>query len=182
MPEPLLTFILKCLYLMLPAYFANMAPVMVKKINFLYYPIDFSKKLGSSPLFGKNKTFRGLFFGVLSAVIIAYIQFLLYKAGYFRELLFTDYKNWLSLGFLMGLGALAGDLAKSFFKRRLGIKPGARFVPFDQTDFVVGALLFIMPVFAVTLKLFLVSLLLSIALHIIVNHAAFYLKIRNEKW
>ena len=82
----------------------------------------------------------------------------------------------------MGLGALIGDLIKSFFKRRLGLKPGARFVPFDQTDFVVGALIFIMPIFHVTLEIFFASLLLSFALHIAVNHAAFWLKIRNEKW
>ena len=83
---------------------------------------------------------------------------------------------------LIGLGALTGDLVKSFFKRRLGFEPGAKFVPFDQTDFVVGALLFIMPIFGLTLKIFFVSLLLSFMLHIIVNHLAFYLRIRNEKW
>ena len=83
---------------------------------------------------------------------------------------------------LMGFGALTGDLIKSFFKRRLGIRPGARFIPFDQTDFVVGALVFIMPVCSLTLKIFIVSLLLSFVLHIIVNHIAFYLRIRNEKW
>ena len=82
----------------------------------------------------------------------------------------------------MGLGALAGDLIKSFFKRRIGIAPGHKFIPFDQTDFVVGALVFIMPVFELTLNIFIVSLLLSFLLHIIVNHVAFYLKIRNEAW
>ena len=82
----------------------------------------------------------------------------------------------------MGFGALAGDLVKSFFKRRIGINPGAKFIPFDQTDFVVGALVFIMPIFDLTLEIFFASLLLSFILDIIVNHAAFYLKIRNEKW
>ena len=82
----------------------------------------------------------------------------------------------------MGSGALVGDLIKSFFKRRLGIEPGDRFIPFDQTDFVIGALVFILPVFDVTFNLFIVSLLLSFVLHILVNHLAFYLKIRNEKW
>ena len=52
-------FLLKCFYLMLPAYFANMAPVIVKRIDFLAFPVDFSKTLGKKPILGKNKTFRG---------------------------------------------------------------------------------------------------------------------------
>lgn len=175
-------FLLKCFYLMLPAYFANMAPVIVKKIDFLNFPVDFGKELGKKPLFGKHKTFRGIVFGVVFAVIAAYIQYSLYGIEFFRDISFMNYKNWLLLGFLMGLGALTGDLVKSFFKRRLGIAPGAKFVPFDQTDFVMGALVFMLPVFRLDLKIFSASLLLSFVLHIAVNHIAFYLKIRNEKW
>ncbi|MDP3765790.1 MAG: CDP-archaeol synthase [Nanoarchaeota archaeon] len=182
MAEPLGLFLLKCSYLMLPAYFANMAPVMVKKINLFVFPIDFNKQVGNKPVLGKNKTFRGLIFGVIFAIIVAYFQFLLYGVGSFKNISFIDYKNWPLFGFLMGFGALSGDLVKSFFKRRLGIKPGARFVPFDQTDFVVGALVFITPIFDLTLSIFVIALLLSFILHIIVNHLAFYLKIRNEKW
>ena len=182
MEEKFALFLLKCFYLMMPAYFANMAPVIVKKVNFLAFPIDFGKKISSKPLLGRNKTFRGMFFGIIFAIVIAYLQFSLYNLEFFRDVSFFSYQNWLLIGFLMGFGALMGDLAKSFFKRRLGIKPGERFVPFDQTDFVVGALVFIIPVFSVTLKIFIVSLLLSFVLHIAVNHIAFYLKIRNEKW
>ena len=182
MAETFLIFVLKCFYLMLPAYFANMAPVMVKKINLFVFPIDFNKEIGDKPILGKNKTFRGLIFGVVFAVIIAYLQFLLYDLELFRNVSFIDYSDWLLFGFLMGFGALTGDLIKSFFKRRLGIKPGAKFVPFDQTDFVVGALVSITPIFDLTLNIFVIALLLSFILHIIVNHLAFYLKIRNEKW
>ena len=182
MQEPFAVFILKCFYLMMPGYFANMAPVMVKKIGLFAHPIDFNEKINGKPIFGKNKTFRGLVFGVVFAVIVSYLQFILHDADFFNGISFFDYQNWLLFGFLMGLGALAGDLAKSFFKRRLGIKPGEKFIPFDQTDFVVGSLLFVMPIFHLTLKIFFVSLLLSFALHILVNHIAFYLRIRNEKW
>lgn len=182
MAETLGLFLLKCLYLMLPAYFANMAPVMVKKIKLFDYSIDFNKTFCNKPILGKNKTFRGLIFGVIFAVIIAYLQFLAYNAYFFKNISFFDYKNWLLFGLLMGLGALTGDLVKSFFKRRLGIKPGEKFVPFDQTDFVAGALAFVMPIFNLTFRIFAASLLLSLVLHIVVNHIAFYLRIRNEKW
>ncbi len=175
-------FLLKCFYLMLPAYFANMAPVIAKKINFLAIPVDFNKKINNRPLFGKNKTKRGFVFGILSAIIVAYVQHELYENPYFGSISFIDYSNWLLFGFLMGFGALTGDLAKSFFKRGMGIKPGGRFIPFDQTDFVIGAFLFAEPVFRLGLKIFVSSLVLSFCLHIIVNHAAFYLKVRSEKW
>ncbi len=180
--ESFALFLLKCFYLMLPAYFANMAPVMVKHIKLFVFPIDFDKQLNNKPILGKNKTFRGLIFGVVFAVLVAYVQFLLYSMEFFKNISFLNYQSWLLFGFLMGLGALTGDLLKSFFKRRLGLKPGARFIPFDQTDFVVGALVFIMPLFDLTLKIFIVSLLLSFVLHIIVNHIAFYARIRNERW
>ena len=175
-------FILKCFYLLLPAYFANMAPVIVKKINLFKFPIDFNKQINKKPLLGKNKTFRGLAFGIIFAIVVCYLQFSLYNIVFFKNISFINYKNWLLFGFLMGFGALTGDLIKSLFKRRLGLKPGAKFVPFDQIDFVIGALVFIIPLFTLTFTIFLVSLLLSFVLHITVNHIAFYLKIRKEKW
>ena len=182
MADSFVIFILKCFYLMLPAYFANMAPVMVRRISIFAFPIDSNKKMNNKPILGKNKTFRGFIFGTISGVIIAYFQFLLSDIEFFRSISFFDYQNWFLFGLLMGFGALTGDLVKSFFKRRLDFEPGAKFVPFDQTDFVVGALLFIMPVFDLTLKIFVVSLVLSFMLHIITNHLAFYFRIRNEKW
>ncbi len=182
MPESLAVLMLKCFYLMLPAYFANMAPVIVKKINVLAVPIDFNKKINGRPLLGSNKTYRGLVFGIGFAVIIAYLQFLLYGREFFRGISFIPYENWPLFGFLMGLGALTGDLVKSFFKRRVGIEPGRTFIPFDQADFVIGALLFITPVFGLTLNILFISLLLSFVLDVIVNHIAFYLGARNEKW
>ncbi len=182
MPESFAFFVLKCFYLMLPAYFANMAPVIVKKINLFDFPLDFNKKLNNKPILGSHKTFRGVIFGVVFAIIAAYIQFLLYRGGFFRNLSFFDYENWLLLGFLMGFGALAGDAVKSFFKRGAGIKPGHKFIPFDQIDFVIGAYIFVATFFELTIKIFIVSLLLTFVLHTIVNHIAFYMHIRNEKW
>jgi CDP-2,3-bis-(O-geranylgeranyl)-sn-glycerol synthase len=175
-------FILKCFYLMLPAYFANMAPVIMRKISFLGYPVDFNRNLIGKPVFGRHKTFRGLFFGILFAVVIAYMQFLLSGMGFFSGISLLDYSRWAFIGFLMGFGALLGDLAKSFIKRRIGIKPGNKFIPFDQTDFVAGSLIFTMMFFDLGWEVFVTSLILSFVLHIIVNHVAFWLKIRNESW
>jgi CDP-2,3-bis-(O-geranylgeranyl)-sn-glycerol synthase len=37
-------------------------------------------------------------------------------------------------------GALFGDITKSFFKRRVGKNRGEDWIPFDQIDFIAGAL------------------------------------------
>ncbi len=182
MEEIFMVFVLKCFYFMLPAYIANMAPVIVRKINILSMPIDLNLYINNKPIFGKNKTFRGFIFGIVLAIFATFLQYLLYDIELFNKLSFFDYENWLLFGFLIGSGTLVGDLVKSFFKRRLGIPPGAKFVPFDQIDFVFGALIFITPIFNINFNIFLTSLLLSFVLHIIINHIAFYLKIRNEKW
>jgi len=169
---------------MMPAYFANMAPVIAKDwFKKLAVPVDFNVKIKNKPLFGKNKTFRGFFFGILFAIVIALIQRILYY-GFesFRIISFLDYTNWLIFGFLMGFGAITGDLIESFFKRRLNIKPGARFVPWDQLDFIIGALVFVSIVFKLTISIIIAVLLMSFVLHIIVNHIGFYLRLRKTKW
>lgn len=167
---------------MLPAYVANMAPVIVKNIfNNLKFPIDFNKKIKNKPIFGKNKTFRGLIFGVLFAVIIAYLQFLFYNNNMFVSISIVDYSDWLSIGLLMGFGAIFGDLVESFVKRRMNYEPGKSFIPWDQTDFVIGALIFIYPIVRLSLDKIIIILLLSFVLHIVVNHFAYYAKIRKER-
>lgn len=177
------SLILQCFYFMLPAYFANMAPVMVKSaFNKLAFPIDFNQKIKDKPILGKNKTFRGLIFGVLFAVIIAYGQFLFYDNNIFADIAIVNYSNWLLIGFLLGFGAIFGDLVKSLVKRRMNYKPGKSFVPFDQIDFVLGALAFVYPLVNLSLKKMITILLLSFILHVIVNHIAFYSGIRKERW
>lgn len=175
--------ILQCLYFILPAYFANMAPVIVRNsFKKLKIPIDFNKKFNGKPIFGKNKTFRGLIFGVLFAIIITYLQSLLHNIDFFVGLSLVDYSEWMLIGFLMGFGAMLGDLAESFVKRGLNYEPGKPFVPFDQLDFVIGALILVYPLVSLSLNKIIIIIVFSLVLHIIVNHFAFYAKIRKERW
>jgi CDP-2,3-bis-(O-geranylgeranyl)-sn-glycerol synthase len=160
-----------------------MAPVIVRNLfKKLAIPIDSGKKLGNKPIFGRNKTWRGLIFGVIFAIIISFIQYLFFNNNIFVEISLIDYNNWLLLGLLMGAGALVGDLVESFFKRRLNYKPGQSFVPFDQIDFVLGALIFTYPIVRMPIDVIITIIIISFVLHIIVNHLSYYLKIRGEKW
>jgi len=177
-----LILVLKCFYLMLPAYFSNMAPVFVKKLNLFNYPLDFNKTFLGKPILGKNKTFRGIIFGTLLGILTALLQSYAYNINFFGSISFIDYKEWFAFGALMGFGAILGDSIKSFFKRRAGIESGTPFIPFDQMDFTAGALIAVSAFGFITWKIVFVSLSINLFLHIIVNHIAYSLKIRDTKW
>ena len=143
-PDPFI--VLLALWLFLPAYVANMAPVLAMKVLPRWNaPIDGGRiwKDGK-PLFGKGKTWRGLAAGVLLGALTCVVQAAIDDAGSpFVDFGLAD-GGWavpVAFGAFLGLGAIVGDTVKSFFKRRTGREGGAPWVPFDQLDFVVGGLL-----------------------------------------
>ena len=94
--------ILQCFYFILPAYFANMAPVLAKNMfRKMAFPIDFNIRMGKDTILGKNKTYRGLVAGVLAAIIVAYMQFFLNENNILAGLALLDYSNWLLIGLLL---------------------------------------------------------------------------------
>lgn len=135
------------LYLFLPAYAANMAPVLAKRLNLfrsLARPLDGGARLGGQPLFGPHKTIRGFMLGFGAALVTAFLQWAFARSGSVLRALSSEPHEVLSpllWGGALGGGALLGDLGKSFVKRRLGIPSGRRWFPWDQLDLVVGALL-----------------------------------------
>lgn len=164
--------IFKILWLFLPSAMANMSPVIFQKINFLN--ISINKKL-----FGENKTYRGFFFGILLSIIVALLQKYLSAPQINIEILDYSKINILLFGFLMGFGALLGDLAKSFIKRKLNIKSGMPFIPLDQIDWIIGANMIL--VFYINLKIDIViySILILGTLHFLINIISYKLKIRK---
>lgn len=178
-------FLLKAFWFFLPGGIANMAPVIFKKINFLNYPIDFGKTINGKPIFGSHKTFRGFFFGILVAILIALLQKALYlRYEFFREItLFPfDEHNAVLVGFLMGFGVLFGDAIKSLIKRQLGVNPGDRFIPWDQIDFIIGFILFVSIIYVPSGQVMLTILVGFPLLHIVMNHLGYYLKVQDNRW
>ena len=84
-------YIIKLIWLFLPAGMANMAPVIFRRINFLNYPVDGGKLMDGKRIFGSHKTWRGLFFGFVSALILIYIQQWLYP--YVESISIIDYSK-----------------------------------------------------------------------------------------
>jgi CDP-2,3-bis-(O-geranylgeranyl)-sn-glycerol synthase len=152
--------IVQVLYLFVPAYVANMSPVLIKgRFEALAIPIDGGRSWRGRRLLGDHKTWRGLAAGAVTGILVYESQRLLYGAGLLRSLALLDYEAWPVVGgLLMGVGALVGDAVKSFFKRQTGIAPGRSWFGFDQMDFYVGAWVFLAPLYAPPLLPFLASL------------------------
>jgi len=163
--------ILQSLYFFLPAYFANMSPIIFKWLPFLNYPI-------SEKYLGKNKTWRGIFVAIISGLLIFWLQKYLYTLG-FTQLALFDYSQYnILFGAVLGFGAIFGDSIKSYFKRLLKIEPGKSWFPFDQLDFIIFGLLFGMIFYIPRIEVILILLMLSPLLHILVNYIGYLLKIR----
>jgi CDP-2,3-bis-(O-geranylgeranyl)-sn-glycerol synthase len=157
-------------YMMLPIYFANMAPPFVKYWHGWNRPI-------SKLWLGSHKTVLGFIFGIAAATLTALIQAKTHWKGNL-----VNYDNWFLLGFACGCGAMTGDSLKSFFKRRLQIAPGQSWIPADQLDFVIGGLLAVS--FWIRLNWFDVITIFTISFigDIVINHLSFYFGIRSTRW
>jgi len=78
---------------------------------------------------------------------IALLQWWLYKFHWFEELSLLDYKsvNLWAFSLLLSGGVVIGDLVAAFIKRRLNLAPGASFMPWDQTNYVIGSYVLLEP-------------------------------------
>ena len=128
--------LIKLIYFLLPAAAANIIPVLVKNnFKILSYPLDLKAKFfDGKRVLGDHKTFRGVIFAVIAAVIAVLIQRELHDNYLFNALSLVNYQEiniWL-FGTLIGLGVMLGDSLGSFAKRRLDIKPGKSFYLVDQ--------------------------------------------------
>jgi CDP-2,3-bis-(O-geranylgeranyl)-sn-glycerol synthase len=159
--------IVDALKFIFPAYCANAVPVLAGG----GFPMDFGKNfLDRKPLLGKNKTFRGFFAGLAVGILAGFAESVVF--GY--PILF---------GLTVSMGALLGDLAGAFLKRRLNIPPGGLLPVVDQVDFIVGAILFSLLVpFSLPWELVLTVLILTPPIHLLTNFAAYKLGLKNNPW
>ncbi|MBC7074147.1 CDP-archaeol synthase, partial [Candidatus Parcubacteria bacterium] len=104
--------------------------------------------------------------------------------SFIQEISLFDYSR--ADGFLFGtlfaLGQIFGDLGFAFLKRRIGLVPGAPFLPFDQTNYVIGCFLVLQPILKIEIKIWIFLFFATFFLHILVNRLGFHLKIHSAKW
>lgn len=159
----------------LPAGLSNLAPVLANKIplwNRWNTAIDFGVSYKGKRITGDNKRWRGVISGALlggvSAVLIAKVV---------PETIINDHVFW--TGFLLGLGALAGDCVESIIKRRLGIKPGDSWFPWDQIDYIIGGLVLVLPVADLPFWAILTIMIVYFPLHLLVAYIGYLLGLKS---
>lgn len=160
----------------LPAGIANIGPVIVNRIPLLNKwntPLDFGKSLMGHRIFGNNKTWRGLVFGTLvggiSAVVISKLN---------ANTIVTIIPFW--AGALLGFGALLGDAIESFFKRQARIPSGESWFPFDQLDYIFGALVVIYPFVQIPFWAITTIFAVYFVLHLLVSYLGYKLGLKNR--
>jgi len=182
----MLDLILKAFYLVLPAYLANMAPPIFGRFGWLKSlnrPVDGGIKLGRDYLFGQTKTWRGIMAAVIFGLLTTGIQAWLYDFDFFRNLSLINYgQDFIWFGILAGLGAILGDLVKSFFKRRLHLKSGDAWPIFDQLDFIAGFFLFTWYFVRPDWQIILTVCLMTLILHPLVNIIGYFLRFKKVWW
>jgi len=179
----------QALWFFLPAFVANPMAVVFGGGT----PIDFGRTLRDGErLFGDGKTWRGLVGGTFSG---AFLGFLLSVPVN----LLTPNSTWsfgsygvaFAASAVVAFGALLGDLAGAFLKRRMHKPRGAKAPVLDQYDFVVGALLLSLAIPGWSVPRFfsgdaylglLAIILITPALHRAVNVIGFRIGQKREPW
>jgi CDP-2,3-bis-(O-geranylgeranyl)-sn-glycerol synthase len=159
--------IVEALKFIFPAYCANGTPVLAGGGT----KMDFGKNfVDGKRIFGNNKTFRGFFFGWVIGMLVGSIEYVVFPGVPVLFIVLTP------------LGALLGDLTGAFLKRRIGITPGGLLPVVDQIDFVVGALVFALPLMIVYWQLAVTVLLITPPIHLFTNFLAYKMKLKRHPW
>ncbi len=163
----------------LPAGIANMAPVFAVRLPGLRHwntPLDFGKSFRGRRIFGDNKTWRGMVFGVVCAILFGLLQYrgIAYSAESTSFIIVASG--------MLGLGALVGDALASFFKRQRDIPAGQAWIPVDQTDYIIGGLLFVYPLIPnqLTSTVALATIALYMLLHVVFSYIGYLLGLKKQ--
>ncbi|HEY3273689.1 MAG TPA: CDP-2,3-bis-(O-geranylgeranyl)-sn-glycerol synthase [Methanocella sp.] len=189
MLEEIVPTIILAIWLMLPAYIANPSAALFGGGK----PIDGGRKFSDGKrILGDGKTYRGFFTGVACGMLVGAIQILLapYIAPHLANIVNPDQlMTWTAIAAItMPIGALLGDIVKSFFKRRIGFDRGAMLPVADQLDFVAGAWLLtylIDPSWMTanfTLGIIVTVLIITPVLHLATNVVGFKLGKKDVPW
>jgi CDP-2,3-bis-(O-geranylgeranyl)-sn-glycerol synthase len=160
----------------LPAGVANAAPVITNKIPGIKSwntPIDFGYAWKGTRILGDNKRWRGVVSGTIlggcTAVLVSKLN---------ANTVVTIAPFW--AGAILGFGALAGDAVESFIKRRIGVKPGDAWFPFDQTDYIIGALVAIYPFVQLPVWVICTVFIVYFGLHLITAYIGYLLGLKDK--
>lgn len=179
--------ILFAAWYLLPAAIANSAPVFAAKLPLLAKwdtPIDGGQTWRGTPILGDHKTWRGLASGIVLATATLWLQQLLATHTSWAAAIASpvDYPALptLVLGPLFAIGALGGDAIESFVKRRRGIVSGRSWVPFDQLDYIIGAIVATLPIVMASPAQYTWMLVVWFIMHLVGSYTGWLLHLKKD--
>jgi CDP-2,3-bis-(O-geranylgeranyl)-sn-glycerol synthase len=179
----LLGTVVIAVWVMLPAYVPNNAAVLVGGGP----PIDGGRTWRGARLLGDGKTWQGTAGGIAAGVVVALVLTVLSSTvSAATGVDVPAFSSPAALG--LAAGAMGGDIAASFLKRRLDRERGAPVPGLDQLDFVVGALALtalLAPSWFgrnLTLPVVGVVVVLTPLLHVSANAVGYRLGLKDEPW
>ncbi len=173
--------LVEAVWLVLPIYAANGLVPLVRGRR----PIDFGRKFTDGrPVLGSGKTIEGFLAGCFFGALIALVEQLAfpYLPWGLSDIPLTIVAMSPAVGLLLGFGAMAGDSAGSFIKRRVNLKRGRPAPLLDQLDFIVGALLIASLAITVKIEWFVILAVLTPIFHWLACAIGYLLKVKKEPW
>lgn len=174
-------------WFMLPAAIANATPIFAAVTPGLKHwktTLDGGRTYRGKLLFGEHKTWRGIVSGMLVATLLFWLQQYLVASTDWASYLAggVDYASLptLILGPLFGLGALGGDAVESFFKRQKNIPAGKPWLPFDQLDYIIGAILVSLPFVVVSLQRYAWMIVIWFGMHLLASYIGWLFHLKDE--
>jgi len=173
--------LVEAIWLILPAYAANgLVPLFRGRRR-----LDFGKNfIDGRPLLGKTKTIEGLFWGSVVGIVIATVEMFAfpYLPWELSDITLTIVPMYPLMGFLLGFGAIAGDTAASFIKRRIGLESGKSAPLMDQLDFLFGAFLFASLIVTLKIEWIILMVVLTPIFHWPACAIGYLLKVKKYPW
>jgi len=194
---------------LLPAFISNASMTFAGKFPFKLIPIDGGRMWRGSDerIFGDNKTWNGIFIGIIFGFGISMITILIYPPVadfavfqfstfpggglklfsledilYFMEIRGDNFGFFLIRTLIMCTAAPIGDLIGSFGKRRFGKGEGSQVLMVDQLDFILFSILIVYPIFPLHI-LFIIFVSISTPLVAIFgNVVAYYGGVKDVPW
>jgi CDP-2,3-bis-(O-geranylgeranyl)-sn-glycerol synthase len=149
-------------------------------------PLDGGASFGGRRVLGDNKTWRGALCMTVGVVLATLV---LWQWDWWRSQLpdAVDASSPLLVGLLIGLGTVLGELPNSFFKRRLGIAPGAQrrgaggvvLSLLDQGDLVLGIWVALLPVWVMPVWLAAIAFAAISTIHAGINVVGYAVGVRT---
>ena len=153
----------------------------------LAVPLDRGAKFRGRPLFGANKTYRGVAAVALGSAV-GYAVEALVPGARPEPLASSSVLGAAVLGLAIGAAAMLSELPNSFAKRQFGIAPGAPgrgaaasvFYVVDQADFLLGAWLVVLAWVRPTISLVVWSVAFVVVVHQLISLAGRALGMRDS--